>query len=567
MQNNRETYAKEFLRQCAEHFEPALNMRKIRWKGNGYHSHYPEGEWACPTRENLDYALALFDEGSPESCQRAETIVKAVLELQDLNPVSETYGIWPWLREESLEQMAPPDWNWADFCGVRLAHMLGLYSERVSAPLSEAIKTALNAAAYSIFRRNVGPGYTNIAVKGALVCAQAGRLLNIPFFITYAQKRLERFVAFTQQHGGFLEYNSPTYGMLVVLEIERGLMLINDPTIRRLLLQVHRLYWEQAVKSIHLSLGQICGPHSRAYSDLLSPITTRLINERLEVNLPFHGGDSDEKLGADYLLVPVPCPQGIQEDLLRAPTTSFIRCTYIHSEEFDQQRESSIWKSPDACLGSINYDNLWTQRRPVLAYWRTAEDVAVLRVRLMHDGKDFASGLIRTVQEQNELLSLVTLVTDKGDFHDHLDLVGSAPFEMANFELRIELTAPDAQALSQQEDSVWALKAGSFQALVQPAFASLSGHTIHWEGWNQNGQAGLSAQINKQQALKLCIPNLQEAAFGFYIQLREGDSQPVMLNTQQKDDVICISAQGGVCPLSLSGPLKPQPYQKPIRTV
>jgi hypothetical protein len=34
------------------------------------------------------------------------------------------YGIWPWLAEESLAEMAPPDWNWADFCGMRLALVL-----------------------------------------------------------------------------------------------------------------------------------------------------------------------------------------------------------------------------------------------------------------------------------------------------------------------------------------------------------------------------------------------------------------------------------------------------------
>ena len=37
-------------------------------------------------------------------------IIGKVLSLQDTDPSSKTYGIWPWLLEEPLEQMSPPDW-------------------------------------------------------------------------------------------------------------------------------------------------------------------------------------------------------------------------------------------------------------------------------------------------------------------------------------------------------------------------------------------------------------------------------------------------------------------------
>src|SRR5690606_4772087 len=116
----------------------------------------------------------LLQAGGQERVDRAATVIRAVVALQDTDPLNPTYGIWPWLLEEPLEQMDRPDWNWADFLGARLATILADHAAALPADVADAARVALGHAAWSIFRRNVHLDYTNIAIMGAGVTAAAG---------------------------------------------------------------------------------------------------------------------------------------------------------------------------------------------------------------------------------------------------------------------------------------------------------------------------------------------------------------------------------------------------------
>ncbi|HEU5089360.1 MAG TPA: hypothetical protein VFT99_18015, partial [Roseiflexaceae bacterium] len=133
----------EFLSACNQAYHPGRHMLGQTWNGPGYHTRIPNGTWAHPTRETLDYALALLASGQPADVARAADILDAVLALQDADPTSRTYGIWPWLAEEPLAEMAPPDWNWADFCGARLAQILADYGALLPDTLRAATQSAL----------------------------------------------------------------------------------------------------------------------------------------------------------------------------------------------------------------------------------------------------------------------------------------------------------------------------------------------------------------------------------------------------------------------------------------
>jgi hypothetical protein len=143
----------------------------------------------APTHTALDYALALLRSDDAADHRRAADVIARVLTLQNADPVSATYGIWPWLAEESLAEMAPLDWNWADFCGMRLALVLADHGDRLSSDLVGAMRRSLGHAAWAIFRRNTRPGYTNIAIMGAGVTAAAGELLDEPRLADYGRRR------------------------------------------------------------------------------------------------------------------------------------------------------------------------------------------------------------------------------------------------------------------------------------------------------------------------------------------------------------------------------------------
>ena len=143
-----------------KHYDSARQMLRVEFSSSGYHSKISPGAQVHPTRESLIYALALLQRGAVDDVDRATAIVRRILRLQDVDPTSPTCGIWPWHLEEPLKEMAAPDFNWADFCGVQIAHVLVEHSDQLTPDLDRDMRRSLRHAAEAIRRRNVGPGYT-----------------------------------------------------------------------------------------------------------------------------------------------------------------------------------------------------------------------------------------------------------------------------------------------------------------------------------------------------------------------------------------------------------------------
>jgi hypothetical protein len=391
----------------------------------------------------------------------------------------------------------------------------------------------------------------------------AGQLLNDSFLLDYAQERLDQFIRFSASKGGFQEYNSSFYGMIVLLETERALMFVKNARLKGSLEQVHRLYWEQSARSLHLGLGQVIGPHCRTYADVLQPDIARILSERLGVTLPVFGTRYDPLLDTAYLIDPMPCPPEIREQIVNAPVETFSQYTYVASDlpGAEHSRVASIWKNKTACLGSINYDNLWTQRRPLLGYWQADDSLAVLRVRLTHDGKDFASGVIRTQQHQQEAVSMVTLASDKGDFHDHLDAPKNGIFEIGDLELCIELstTGDSAGEATVLSENAYLLQAGAHSALVQPLFAKLGDYPVNWEIRRSEGVLALCARVADGQQVRLDMSTLSQAVFAFYLSIGDATLTPQDFDVQQSDNILQIEKQGN-SELKLRASMTPELY-------
>ncbi|MHB8902948.1 MAG: hypothetical protein ACYC6Y_29660, partial [Thermoguttaceae bacterium] len=167
-----------YLESCAGGYSDEHQMLGMPFHSPGYHSQIAEGTWVHPTRQSLAYAVALVDRGDSKDLERAEKIIRKVLTLQVTDPGHPYYGIWPWLLEEPVDKMSPPDRNWADFLGAQIAVLLKEYPERLPGGLVEAMRTSLRHAAVEIRKRDVQPNYTNIAIMGGGVCAAAGELLG-----------------------------------------------------------------------------------------------------------------------------------------------------------------------------------------------------------------------------------------------------------------------------------------------------------------------------------------------------------------------------------------------------
>jgi hypothetical protein len=215
------------------------------------------------------------------------------------------------------------------------------------------------------------------------------------------------------------------------------------------------------------------------------------------------------------------------------------------------------WLNVDACLGSANHNCLWTQRRPLLSYWRTTEDPAVvLRLRFLKDGEDFASVYVRNRQEGSRILSVMSLLTDRGDYHLSLDRPADGVFHAADLRLRYELTGVGATAERVRPD-VYALRAGPYQAVIHTAAGRFGPQDIGWQLGGEAGQVCLDA---------ICYSGARQgfnlAAVGDFILAAGLELLPVDQPITQAPVTVEPSAVGSVV-AHWAG--VPQPLEAPLR--
>ena len=487
----------------------------------GYHTTLADGTWVHSTRANLDYALACLADGSPARVQRAASVVARVLDCQETDPYARTYGIWPWFADEPLSQMAPPDWNWADFCGARLAAMLARHSDLLPDDLRARMRIALGHAGWSIFRRNVQPDYTNIALMGAAVTLAAGELLDEPRLVDYGRSRLRHFAAHTDWHGGLNEYNSPTYTRVALCEVERVLDLVTDAEARDLAEGLRRVIWSTIAEHYHPATGQWAGPHSRCYGDLLD----RGAREWLAAQA---GAAIDPPLPAERFALDreLPCPDELRGRFaaLGAPELTVVR-RFVRREPDERSTIGTTWLCDGACLGTVNHDTLWVQRRPALGYWVTDGEPAVLRVRCLRDGRDFASGALWSAQSGPHALVRLGFVPGQGDHHCHLDRPADGQFAGSRLSFAVELAASGARAA--RLDSGFSLSAGDWQAVIQPLPSGFEGAMLDWTLESAGDVARCEVRLIDGAPQRFGWDRLATAMAGFALSLgRVGGSVP-----------------------------------------
>lgn len=250
-------------------YDPAICMLRSPFSSPGYHTTLKQAEFIHSTRDSLSYALGLLDTELTGYEERAFDIIRQVISLQDTDPAHDTFGIWSWFYEEPLDQMAPPDWNWADFCGSRLVQALSRHGHRFPDDLREAAVLSIECACEAIIRRNVGPDYTNIAIIGAFVTRIAGEKLGRKDYADYGLERLRRLYAHTLKHGAFQEYNSPVYTYIAILELSKLQSETSDSRVRAWTRDLLELTWRTVARYYHPATAQWSGPHSRCYGVLL----------------------------------------------------------------------------------------------------------------------------------------------------------------------------------------------------------------------------------------------------------------------------------------------------------
>ncbi len=546
-----------FLKALAEQdgrYDPAEKMIRRPFSSPGYHTTL-KGGYVHPTRDSLNYAVALLDSGEADRLKRAEQILRRVIALQDQDPSSRTYGIWSWFLEEPLDKMSPPDRNWADFCGTQLLQIAIDHADLLPVDLQQQVKESIVHAGRAIKRRNVGPGYTNIAVMGAYVTLVAGELFDDMELAEYGKTRLKRFYDYTFEQGSFSEYNSPTYSIVAIKELSRMLLHVRDAESQKLLRELNRFAWRHVARHFHPPSRQWAGPHSRCYATLLREGTLAFIQQATGGKVHFlPEGHAPESL--DEHRIRAECPEDLFHYFTKLPEPRLEIETFAKNPPDQHDIIGTTYLHPDFTLGSVNVGDLWNQRRPLLAYWRSEAGVVAMRLRCLHDDYDYSSASIFTVQDKGDILGAVVFATDRGDTHISLDRIKDATIKAKDLRVRLEFEGAVARMQLPLTSS------GRINIDFEIAHAVFDDYPIRIEVSRDDNIARRDVVLYQGPERDIHFAETAEAAVIFTLSVSTGqsptpDNQLSIINNQSTVVANWIRAVG--FDMSLSVPVKPLP--------
>jgi len=495
-------------------YDPAARMIRRPFSSPGYHTTL-RGGFVHPTRESLAYAVGLLDTGRPADLARATDLLRRVIGLQDSNPASRTYGIWSWFLEEPLDRMSPPDFNWADFNGVSLLQVARDHRERLPAELGRIVDESILHACRAIKKRNVGPGYTNIAIMGAYVTLVAGELLGQPEFHTYGLERLRRFHDHTIANGTFEEYNSPTYTLVALQELSRLQAHVRDPAARQLLAPLVRHAWELLATHFHAPTRQWAGPHSRAYRSLLPDSVLALIQLGTQRRVDF-GVDEP---GREELRLPLACPPDLEGHFRALDGPRTVTQTFVQRSGI----VGTTYLDPRYALGTVNRGDFWNQRRALLLHFGTAASPGYLHLRFLKNHYDLASALFTSAQRGGRVLGAVNFITNGGDTHPSLDRVKNATLRARDLRLRFELGGPAAKAagLTVASPTAATITLAGLPIAVELLRARLGAHAGGFSRGGEGGLQWLDVVLYEGAERDFNLAELDEAIVGFTFSVGE----------------------------------------------
>ena len=516
-----------------------------------YHEGMPNtnyrGHTVHETRLASDYIVDLLDCGNSTMEKRAFDVLRKLLSLQDVRPNSTTHGLWSYFLEEPLDKMASPDLNWADFIGTQLLQVSINQRDRLPPDLAQGLDLAILYAADLIRRRNVDPGYTNIAIMGTHVTIVTSEIYNLTDLNNYAMKRLRIFANFTRRNGGFTEYNSPTYTQVALTELGRMRMHAVVDEVVDVANELYHIGWQEVAQHYHQPTGQWGGPHARSYNTLLTSDTINFLyssvngtwDPRLPLPIP-----TDLRT---YFTSPLIAPREFNRTYLRDPSgkvPDLIGTAYLH---------------PWFTIGSIDWGEMWWQRRPLIAYWGTQKKPSYLQLRFLHDNFDFSDIIYYSIQRQGRVLAGLVFGTDGGDIFPNFDMIKNATIKANDLRIRFDIGGNDSNA-------TWELPQTPSDPIkfifnnisVQFALPTVRFSNYSHPGWNvtrANGTLSVDYVLfksNVNQTIK--IDTLAEAAAIVAVQISDNTSAVMPPVDVSKGSLLLQAKWADLC---LSTPFKP----------
>lgn len=517
---------KEYVLSLNERYDENVGMLVKYIDTRGYHTNLHGN--VHPTYDSMQYAVALLNLEGYED--RALRIINNILSLQDVKPSSKTYGLWPYYMEQPIEEMMSPDYNWADFIGKLLLQAIFDQGNKIT-PLKSEMIEALRLAAYCVKKRNAGADYTNISVMGSFVTLAAGELLGDSVLLEYAENRLEKSVRYNKTSGGFNEYNSPHYIMVVLSAIGSMLKYFVSEKGRRYANELNELAWSSLANHYHAGTNQIAGPHSRSYADFSSNTLLSMIDAGTDGNFNI-AKKYEIGIDLDVGQVPIICPDKFKNQFSGFQKAEFLSDIYYRPNDIISDDETRVlMRNPNMpelradtylaekyCLGCFSKMDLWAQRRSLLAYWGTGDNLKYLRLRCLHDDYDYSSAIMYASQKENIIAGMIGFATDHGDFHFILDPLNNATINANRLVVRFEIGGDTENiTVTRQSDVCFLIadKNNAVEIAINFGFCVFDGKEVALEYGNECGKLYIDAVLYKGDKKPIDFNAIKQAAVSF----------------------------------------------------
>ena len=514
-------------------YDPERRMVKTRRGANGYHSRLVNCD-VHEYRESFELAYMLLNRDAEGDRAIAHDILYRIIPKQDINPESNTYGIWAYYLEEDLEKMNPPDWNMADFNTKNLINILNEHSDKLTDDMKMRVKDAIIHGCRSIIRRNMGPHYTNISVMGAYDTIVAGELLGISDIFEYGKKRLKTLHEYNMSKGNFSEFNSPTYTFVCIEDFARMVTDIKDEECLRLARELNDLAWKTIALHYHPTTGQLAGPHDRAYGALINDRTRFLIARALDHKITLVSPEKMRSVGmhANDFSRNVTCPEKY------VPYFTEIEEERLHDDTFAAGRQAYTYMNKAFTLGSLHREMAWNQHRNVLGYFGSVERPISVTIRSQHNFWDYCASFMSTVQDRGRALTTTTFTSNGCDTHCGLDKIKDSTIKAKDMRVRyvFEGAVSDLDAVQEGNTFVFTHKENGVKVKIVYPYAKFGKYDVKFELVKQNNLISADAVLYCGEETDIKLDELVKAGVVSSIEMTDGELSGIETVTKIEED-------------------------------
>lgn len=319
------------------------------------------------SRSAVYKAAGLLWRDGPHDRAAAESILRGVLEMQYDDPEQPSrYGVWK-LRQGATDI----DPNWREFVGCGLILILETLGDRLSEDLIRDTDAALLRAAEGSQQRDVGAGYTNIALMSAFFLQYVGARRDRDDLAEAGAAKAEAIYARFSRHKTFDEYNSPTYNGVNLMALAMWRRFAPQQRMRDLGRVMEAELWRDIARFYHAGMRNLVGPFYRSYgmdmtryNALLGLWIALVVDDPELAPWPASGGNhrGDRVYAPVFALLGTQVPEDVRPHLqaFQGPRT--------FARQF-QDTQAVVRIESTWMMGAANLQRRWEQLHPATVYW------------------------------------------------------------------------------------------------------------------------------------------------------------------------------------------------------